>query len=956
MYNHKEVEKEVLENWKRIKLLDKINSKNKNGEGYFLLDGPPYANDIPHVGHIRNTVYKDFCLRIAQMKGRNVLFQPGFDTHGLPVENKVEKELKLKSKKDIQKMGIAKFTAACKEWAATKKDVWLDVYEKLGSWYAWKEPYLTYNNSYIEGAWWAFKKMWDKGMAYEGKKPVFWCPSCETALAGYEVTDSYVMKRDPVIYVKFKLRGKDEYLLVFTTTPWTLFGNVAVVAHPDEDYVKAETSKGVLILAKKRLELLKELELSYKIIEEFKGTKLDGLKYESLIDSPVQKELEKDEKALRVYMSIPILKERVSSKMGIKKEGVVGEDVFEDFVSVEEGTGLVHCAPGHGKSDSEMGKHYGLQSPSPLDDECKFTEEAGDFKGKFVKDADKEIIELLKKEGKMVYHSMAEHKYPVCWRCKSPLIFRLSKQWFLKIDSIKGKMLEANERVNWMPEFARERFANWVRNAEDWNISRQRYWGTPIPIWKCECGEMKIVGSREELGVDEKFDLHNASEIKFKCSKCNGEMESINDIFDVWFDSGVAPWAALGYPHENKELFESFYPVSRVNESQDQIRGWFYSLMFCGMATFDKEPYKSVSMPGWVVDGKGEKMSKSVGNVIWAKEGMEEFGADTIRLYYMWDIGPYELQKFNVKTLKSEVYRILNVLWNLHIYFKSSCEEVKEVDIVEVEDKWILSKLNSLVKSYDENLEKFEYHHALRGLSDFILNDFSREYVQIVRERVDRKDKAVFHVFNEVVFNILRMIAPVCPFISDKIFLELSEHFKMGKESVHLEDWPKANEKLVDDKLEEGMNYAKPIVQEILFKREKEKLNVRWPLPLVKIVTENPEHVEIVEDVLKKQVNAKKIKVEKGKHKVELSVDLDDNLMREGYAREVIRRIQMLRKKKKLKKNDKVNLVLITKYDFKDWEEDIKEKVNAFEIVKYGDSEEKFKIRDEKFEIGLNLL
>jgi isoleucyl-tRNA synthetase len=956
MYDFKEVEKEILEYWRKINLLKKINEKNKLGKEYFLLDGPPYANDIPHVGHIRNTVYKDFCLRIAQMKGFNVLFQPGFDTHGLPIENKVEKELNLKSKKDIEKLGVSKFTEECRKWAIINKNLWIEVYDKLGSWYSWKEPYLTYNNSYIESGWWAFKRIWDKGMVYEGKKPVFWCPLCETALAGYEVTDSYVMKRDPIIYIKFKIKDKDEFLFVFTTTPWTLFANVAVVAHPDEDYVKVETTKGVLILAKKRLELLTELEIGYKIIDEFKGKELDGLKYEPLLDVPIQRELERDEKALRVYMSIPILKERVSSKMSVKKE-VEGGDVFEDFVSVEEGTGLVHCAPGHGKTDNELGHHYRLPELSPLDSECRFTGEAGDkFKGRFVKEADNDIIKLLEEKGKIVYHSMAEHKYPVCWRCKSPLIFRMSKQWFLKVDMIKDKMLEANSNINWMPGFARERFANWIINAEDWNISRQRYWGIPMPIWKCSCGEMKVIGSKEELGIDEKFDLHNVNDIKLKCEKCEGEMKRINEIFDVWFDSGIAPWASLGYPFENEDIFKRFYPVSRVNESQDQIRGWFYSLMFCGVATFDKEPYEAVSMPGWVVDEKGNKMSKSEGNVIWAKDGLEEFGADSLRFYYMWDVAPYELQKFNRNIIKSEVYRFLNVLWNLHIYLKNNCDEVVDFGIKKNEDRWILSKLNSLIRSYDDNLENFEYHNALRSLAGFILNDLSREYIQIVRERVDRKDKAVFYVLNEVLFSVLKLVAPVIPFISEKVFLELSKHFRLDKESIHLERWPMYNDKKVDKILEEAMSYVKPMVQEILFKREKERLNVRWPLPSVKISCDNPEYVEMLEEILKKQINVKKVIVKKGDYKIELDTKLDDNFKREGYARELIRRVQMLRKKKKLNKRDKINLVLVTKYDFKDWEEDIKEKVNAFEIVDEGDVEERFEIRGESFGIGLKLL
>jgi len=508
-----------------------------------------------------------------------------------------------------------------------------------------------------------------------------------------------------------------------------------------------------------------------------------------------------------------------------------------------------------------------------------------------------------------------------------------------------------------MPDFARERFENWVMNAEDWNISRQRYWGIPIPLWKCECGEVKVVGSFEELrkgsSVGEDFDLHNASEVKLEC-KCGKLMERIDDIFDVWFDSGIAPWASLGYPFANKEEFDTHFPVSRVNESQDQIRGWFYSLMFCGAATFDKPPYEAVSMPGWVVDAKGNKMSKSLGNVTLAKDGIEELGADNLRFYYMWDVAPYELQKFNSESVKKEVFKVLNVLWNLHAYLRDNyCEGEYEL---KVEDRWVLSRLNSLLKSYDENLEKFEYHQAMRGLSDFVVNQFSREYIQFVRERVDRKDKAVSFVLKEVVVNLVKMLAPVTPFISDKIFLELRKDFKFEGESVHLCDWPKFDEKMIDLELENAMVYVRPMMQEILFKREKEGLSVRWPLPCVKISCDDADKVKVLEDVIKKQVNVKKIVVGDGEYNVELDVNLSDDLKREGYARELIRRIQMLRKKKKLKKADKVNLILVTDYDFKDWIGDVKDKVNAFEILDKGDVEEEFEIKSQKFGIGLKLL
>ena len=823
MYDFIEIEKELREKWKKDNLLKKLEKKNSKGKRYFLLDGPPYANFVPHVGHVRNTVLKDLNIRLAFMKGNDVLFQPGFDTHGLPVENMVEKKLDLKSKKDIEKLGISKFTAECKRWAATNKDTWMRVYDSLGSWYSWKEPYLTYENYYLESGWWTFKQLWEKDFIYEGKKAITWCPRCETALAGYEVTDSYKDLVDPIIFIKFKIKNKNEYLLVFTTTPWTLVSNVAIAAHPEGTYVKVETSKGTLIMAEAGLKLLAEWEMGYKVLRKFKGLELKGLEYEPIISVPTQKELEKNPNAHKIYMSIPILKERVASKVAVKKNVGASRDVFEDFVNAKDGTGLVHVAPGHGSTDNEVGRHYNLPSPSPLDNECKYTSDAGEFEGVFVKDADDDIINLLIKEDKMVYHSRKEHSYPVCWRCKTPLIFRMSNQWFLKIDKIRDRILEDNEKIRWLPEYARERFRTWVSNAIDWNISRQRYWDIPIPLWKCECGEIKVIGSFEELKensaqkIEENFDLHNASKIQLKCKKCGKKMNRIDDIFDVWFDSGIAPWASLGYPFNNKKIFEEHFPVNRVNESQDQIRGWFYYLMVCGQATFGKAPYEVISMPGWVVDEKGEKMSKSLGNVILAEDALKEYGADAIRLYYMWDVDPYELEKFSVDTVKKEIHTILNILWNIHNYVLSF-DIPERATLKKVEDKWIISRMNSMIKDFNEDLDNFEYKKATRNLTIFIVDNVSREYIQFIR---NRDDKEVGYVLREVLLNSIVLLAPICPHVSDKIYLDLKKKLRLENDSVHLEDWPKYENKKIEVKVEEGMVNIKEIVQEILSLREK---------------------------------------------------------------------------------------------------------------------------------------
>jgi len=883
-YDFKKIEEEMRQFWKEINLLDKLELKNSNGEKYFLLDGPPYANFFPHVGHIRNTVYKDLYIRWAFMKGMNVLFQPGFDTHGLPIENMVEKKLNIKSKQEIKKLGIPKFMKECKNSAALNKDLWMDVYDKLGSYYSWKKPYLTYNNSYIESAWWAFKKIWDKDMVYEGKKPVHWCPKCQTALAGYETTDSYKNVTDPAIFVKFKLKDSDEHVLVYTTTPWTLPGNVAIAAHPEVDYVVVSTiSHGKLIIAQKQIKLLTDLEIGFTVEKTIKGKELQGKEYEPLLDNlPIQKELQKNDKALRIYMSIPILKERIASKVAMKK-GIKARDVFEDFVTDEEGTGFVHVAPGHGKTDNEVGRHYGLPALSPVDDECRFTEDAGEFEGRFVKEADHDIAEHIHQIGKLLHYDKVDHSYPLCWRCKSPLIFRMSAQWFMKIDSVKDDMLKANEKVNWQPEFARERFANWVANAEDWNFSRQRYWGIPIPIWKCECGNNIVIGSMDELraqatsDVAEDFDFHNANTVKLRC-ECGKDAERINDIFDVWFDSGCAPFSSLHYPFENKELFESHHPVSRINESQDQVRGWFYSLMFCGIATFGKAPYETVSMPGWVLDEKGDKMSKSLGNVVWAKEGMEELGADSIRFYYCWDINPADTQKFNKSIVKNEIQKYFSIFWNLQKLIFSAEKPMEEPKSEEIEDRWIISRLNTVIKQSREYIEAFELHNAGRMIYDFIISDLSRSYIQLVRERM-ASDMNPYFATNKCMLEILKLTASITPYFSEKCYQTMKQvNTSLSEDSVHLELLPKHDDKLIDAGLEGEFEIVRDTIAAVLNAREKAQLGVRWPVKTVTILPKDKETsstIKKMENLIKTQTNVKEIKLQDTMPEVKQKVKAD---------------------------------------------------------------------------------
>ncbi|HLD43641.1 MAG TPA: isoleucine--tRNA ligase [Candidatus Nanoarchaeia archaeon] len=1020
MYDAKKIEAEQRRYWKRINLLEKLNAKNRKGERYFLLDGPPYANFIPHVGHIRNTVYKDILIRWNFMKGKSVFFQPGFDTHGLPVENMVEKELKLGSKKDIEKMGIAKFTTACRKLATKNKEVWLDVYDALGSWYAWKEPYLTYDQSYVEAGWWTLKQFHERGLLYEGLSPVFWCPHCETSLAGYEVTDSYKMVTDPCLYVKFKLKTKDEFLLVYTTTPWTLVGNVAIAVHPEKAYAKVETAQGILILAEQRLKTLDELGIAYAKKEVLDGKDLAGMAYEPLLDVEQQAEVAQHKKSHSIVLSIPIMKGRVASKVGMKL-GIESGQQFEDFVSMEEGTGLVHVAPGHGKTDSIIGKHYGLVAVSPLDDSCRFSQKAGRFAGIFVKDADKDIAAELEKDNKLLHAGKVQHKYPLCWRCKSPLIFRLSSQWFVAVENLKEKMLKENERVVWQPGFAKERFDAWVMDAEDWNISRQRYWGIPMPIWRCSaCNNLRVIESLKELKqhavgkIPKEFDLHNAAEVELRCS-CKLPMQKVRDIADVWFDSGIAPWASLGYPFRNKQRFEQFFPVSRINESQDQIRGWFYSLMFCSVAVHGKSPYKSVSMPGWTVDEVGEKMSKSLGNVILASDALNDLGADVLRFYMMWD-APYEIQKFNKELAKKEVGRMFGILWNIHTYLASQARKIKEVPVAEIEDQWILSRLNTTIEVFVKGIEAFEFQ-AGKALAGFIVQDVSRGYIQLIRDRVDDGDEAPLFVLYTILLNLVKLLAPVAPFIAEKIYRELGKANGL-LDSVHLERIPGSGHRAPD--LEKDMELVFELIQALLNVREKVGYGVRWPLKEAIIITPEMRVHEIVkkyEKIIRKQTNMKEISVKEhlaglktrvridykklgpdygvllpkiisrlstesadavlshiekdGKHELlidgkkvsivreHLIVDkeipihlkegpfgrgsvyvhreLDNELMAEGFSREIARRVQQMRKQQGLKKSDRIKVHIQVDRDLakllEPWTSHIREKVGASELA-----------------------
>ncbi len=991
-YNHKAIENKILNFWESNKIPRIITRFDKKKKKFYLLDGPPYVNAEPHVGHIKTTTLKDIWSKFKFMQGFSSWFQPGFDCHGLPIENMVEKELGLTSKKDIEeKVGIENFMKKCEEKARGNEKIWLELYKKLGAWRGWVNPYLTVENYYIQSAWWTFKKMAEKGMLYQGEKPTYWCPHCQTALSGYEVTDSYEEVKDPNIYVKFQIAGKDnEYIVISTTTPWTLVSNVAIAVHPDEYYVKARVGKEKLIISEKRVEaVLKELvKVDYEIEEKFLGKELAGLKYLPVLDVPIQEKLKSQENAHRIILSIPVLKSK-SYKHGILEKYEKMKAEFFDFVNAEEGSGCVHVAPGHGPEDYYVGQHYNLPSVSPVDDEGKFDSQAGEFRGIFVKEADKKIVEKLEKKNRLLYFTWVIHSYPLCWRCKSPLIFRLTKQWFFSVDLIKEKMIKENEKVKWLPEFGKERFRNWLSEAVDWCISRQRYWGIPMPVWICEkCQKIEVIGSEEELRskskekLPKKLNLHKhvVDRIKLICQNCGSDMKKVPDILDVWFDSGVSPWASLGYPFKNKEIFERLWPVDLIDESQDQIRGWFYSLIFCGVSVFDESPFKTVCMNGWVLDEKGEKMSKSLGNVIWASEAIERLGADILRFYFCWEVAPWEEQNFSFKTAE-EVRKIFNILWNSYSFFLlySSEFELKEYNL-KVEDKWILSRINSLIKEVEENLENFEFHLVGRKIGNFIVNDLSRFYIKLIRDRVwiskeDEDKKAALACLYKVLITLAKILSPISPFISEEIYQNLKKYGKEKKKSVHLCSWPSPDENLIDKNLEEKMEIAKKIIEACYSLRQREKIKLRWPVKMILISSKEnkiKEAVEVTKDVLARMCNSKEIhfgeelpqgewvKLDFEFGTIFIDKTFDQEIFNECLIRELIRKVQSMRKDYGFNVKEKILLTLnsdektneILKRFSKKLEEEIMAKVEIGKLE--GEIRSSLEFFDKKIEIAFS--
>ncbi|MCK5039483.1 MAG: isoleucine--tRNA ligase [Candidatus Aenigmarchaeota archaeon] len=879
IYDFKKTEKTIKEYWTKHNIPQKITNFNKNTKKkFYLLDGPPYANGSPHAGHVMTIVFKDIWGKFKTMQGYDVWYQPGFDCHGLPIENKVEKLLDVKSKQDIiEKIGEDKFIDECRKFSIQALDEWMDFYKQIGAWKGWLEPYLTFKDYYIESGWWTIKTLYEKGLMVEGKKPIHWCPKCESPLSGYEVTDSYKDVSDPSVYLKFSVEGKNkEYLLVWTTTPWTLPSNVALLVHPDEIYVKAKVEDETYILAEKRLkEVFEKKKIKdYKIIKKLKGTEIAGLKYRPLLDVPVQKTIDNDSNAHKVYLSIPILKKVVGAKLKLRKDikETPEEDNFGHLVTMDTGTGIVHMAPGHGAEDNKIGKHYNLPEASPLDDKCHFTKEAG-FSG-FVKDADKDIIEHLIGKNKMFFKETLVHSYPLCWRCKSPLIFRLSKQWFFPIETFHKRMMAETQNTKFMPPFAKSRMQNWLAESGDWCISIQRFWGIPIPMWKCKkCQTIEVIASKKELQNKMKNniklgdDLHKnvVDKVILKCPECDSDMRRIPDLVNIWVESGISPWASLGYPNSDNGLFEALKWADVVDESQDQIRGWFYAMMFMGNAVFGKSPFKACAVNGWTLDEKGEKMSKSIGNVVSAQDCIDELGIDILRFYNCYNIAPWETHKFNVPEAKKTI-KMMNILDNIcsyiNMYKVNTDISGKKQDISKFskENRWMLSLTNTLIEEVTGNIENFNFHIAGRKMSDFIVESFSRKYIKLIRDSPQNKNQNDY-VVSTVLYNFIKLLAPFCPAVTEDIYLKVFKK-QEGKDSVHMCSYPITDNRIIDKNLEKEMDIIWEMATLSNSIRNEHNIKLRWPIAKITVSTNQKFAIDTIKnnmDLIKKQTNAVKI-------------------------------------------------------------------------------------------------
>ena len=859
-YDAKEVEGKVRKFWEDRGIYALARTMRTGGRKFFFVDGPPYTTGRIHLGTAWNKIIKDSILRYRSMNGFEIKDRAGWDMHGLPIEVKVEEHLGFKSKKDIETYGVDRFIDKCKEFALSQKDQMTEQFRTLGAWLNWEDPYMTLKDEYLEAAWWTLKRANERGLLERGFRVVNWCPRCETAIADAEV--EYWEETDPSIYVKFPVIGEEKtYMMIWTTTPWTIPANVGVAVHPDFEYSRVRAWKEdpeeaeILIIASPLVEsVLREGRYrDYEVLDRFRGTELAGLEYEHPLADliPAQRD-------------------------------IVHKIHLAEFVTAEN-TGSVHIAPGHGLEDFELGVAEGMEIFCPVGEDGRYTREAGEkYAGKYVRAANREVDEDLAGRGLLLAEGEIVHRYGHCWRCKTPIIYIATPQWFLKISEIRDDMLEEISKVKWYPDWAGSaRFRDWISGARDWCISRQRYWGIPLPIWICrDCGKMEVIGSMEELRQRSGAsvgDLHRPAVdlVTIRCP-CSGEMRRVPDVFDVWFDSAVASWATLNYPRDEDQIRE-WWPADFITEGHDQTRGWFYSQLGASMVSFGVAPYRSVLMHGFTLDDKGKKMSKSIGNVVSPEEVVGKFGADTLRLYVLSSNAPWEDIHFSWEEV-ANTNRMLNILWNAYRfplpYMILDGFDPKRTTLVMVreslrpEDRWILSRANTLAREVETSMGSYQLQRATRAIADFVLEDLSRWYIQLVRPRTwietDDPDKlAAYATILEVMATLAKILAPFAPFTAETIYQNLVRGTDPdAPESVHLCDWQRPREVLIDAALEEEMDLVREVVEAVSNARQKGGRKLRWPVGEVTI--SHDKEIPDLEDllpVLKSQTNSKKVTV-----------------------------------------------------------------------------------------------
>ncbi|MBI2542057.1 isoleucine--tRNA ligase [Candidatus Woesearchaeota archaeon] len=1007
-YEATKLEPEILEFWKKHEIYRKAKEKNKGKQKFYFLDGPPYTSGKVHLGTAWNKALKDSILRYKRMKGFDVWDRAGYDMHGMPTEQAVEKKLGLKHKDEIPVFGIANFVNECREFAITNLLSMNEDFKRIGVWMDFDNPYQSIKNEFMEGEWWLIKKAYENGRLYEGEKTMHWCASCATSLAKHEL--EYENVADSSIFVKFPVKNKqDEFLIIWTTTPWTIPFNLGVMANPGLDYVRAKVGNESWIVAKELASgMINETAgKQFSVLEEFKGDKLLGLEYAH----PFENEIAQF-KALKG-----------------KHPNVHTVVMSDEYVDISAGTGLVHMAPGCGPEDYEVGHRNDIPPFNTLTERGVFDESIGFLKGITAKKDDKKIIEEIRKKGFLAAEKRVEHDYANCWRCKNPVIYRTTTQWFFRIEDLKERMRDLNKEIKWVPDFAGSRnFDNWLANLRDNGITRQRYWGTPLPVWKCKkCGEFIVIGSIDELkklAGRVPDDMHKPwiDEVKIKCG-CGFEKERVPDILDVWIDAGSASWNCLDFP-KRKDLLERLYPADFILEGIDQIRGWFNLLFVASMVAMNNASFKAVYMHGFINDAQGRKMSKSLGNYILPHEVIMEYGADTLRYYMIGGTAPGIDINYNFDDMKVK-HKNLTVFWNLHKYAMEMAKNLKvnpaelKLHKPDAEERYILSKLSSAIKKTTEIFDGYRLNEAPWAVEELLL-ELSRNYIQLTREKSsmgsdEEKADVLYTIFN-VFLDALKLFSPVAPFIAEAMYQNLRKEFRLKEESIHLFGWPAHNDEMIDEKLEASMKGISEIVQSALAVREKMQLGIRWPLKEIVVVTKDEKTVESVKnlkEIIQKQLNAREVKIaeslpnlkvkikadysklgpefgdkspkiiaqlaidspetvmrqlhEKGKYScridgeiaeitkehfivarevpapyeegvfrsgfVYLNREMTDELEAEGFAREVMRRVQALRKKAGLQKSDAISLYIKTggelKEMLKDWNLAIKEKVGA---------------------------